>query len=180
MLTFIMPMVVSETPHPDICLPQEQVRAIADALGDTDAGLTGSEIAHLLGTAQITDTDPSITKRHRLYNAFAHDQNRRGHRRNILQFIRVAMKPERFAREAHRFEPMRALLNRALAFAALEVEATGRLTRTEEKAYRRMPTRRSSGALWRPGSARGSGTIVFVRRVLPPISGTAALWNGPP
>ncbi len=130
-----MPMATSKTLPPDICLPQEQVRAIADALGDTDAGLTGSEIAHLLGTAQITDTDPSITKRHRLYNALTHDQNRRGHRRNILELIRIAMKPERFVREPHRFEPMRALLNRALAFAALKVEATGHLTKTEEKAH---------------------------------------------
>lgn len=128
-------MSASETPPPNICLPQEQVRAIADALGDTSEGLTGSEIGHLLGTAQITDTDPTLTKRHRLYNAFVHDQNRRRHRRNILQFIRVAMKPELFAREPHRFEPMRALLNRALAFAALEVEETGRLVITEEKAH---------------------------------------------
>ena len=39
-------------------------------------GLTGSEIADLLAACEITDTDPTITKRHRLYNAFAHEQNR--------------------------------------------------------------------------------------------------------
>lgn len=53
---------------------QEQLRAIADALGDTDEGLTGSEIAHLLASAEMTDTDPTLTKRHRLYNAFVNDQ----------------------------------------------------------------------------------------------------------
>ncbi len=127
-------MASDKNSRPNICFPQEQVRAIADALGDTTDGLTGSEIGHLLATCNITDTDPALTKRHRLYNAFANDQNRRQHRRNILQFIRVATKPERFAREPHRFEPMRALLNRALAFASLAVNASGELKQTEERA----------------------------------------------
>ena len=37
------------------------------------------------------------------------------------------MKPERYARESERFEPMRASLNRALAFSGLAVEASGKL-----------------------------------------------------
>jgi hypothetical protein len=45
---------------------QSQLRAIADALGDTDQGLTGSEIAHLLESCQMDDPDPALTKRHRL------------------------------------------------------------------------------------------------------------------
>jgi hypothetical protein len=50
---------------------QMQLQAIADALGDTSEGLTGSEIHHLLLTSKMMDVDPSGTKRHRLYNAFA-------------------------------------------------------------------------------------------------------------
>ena len=57
------------------CFTQAQLQAIAEALGDTDDGLTGSEIAHLLTTCGISDVDPTLTKRHRLYNAFAQDQN---------------------------------------------------------------------------------------------------------
>ncbi|PWE52560.1 TIGR02391 family protein [Metarhizobium album] len=106
---------------------QSQLQAIADALGDTGDGLTGSEIGHLLATVKITDTDPQMTKRHRLYNAFVHDQNSRKDRTHIIAFIRKAMKPERFAREQGRFEPMRQNLNRALAFAGLAVEASGAL-----------------------------------------------------
>ncbi|MCV9947462.1 TIGR02391 family protein [Rhizobium sp. BT-175] len=106
---------------------QSQLQAIADALGDTDCGLTGSEIGHLLATVKIADTDPQITKRHRLYNAFASDQNNRQQRTHIIAFIRRAMKPERFAREPERFEPMRLNLNRALAFAGLAVRASGQL-----------------------------------------------------
>ncbi len=106
---------------------QSQLQAIADALGDTEDGLTGSEIAHLLQTVGIADTHPQMTKRHRLYNAFASDQNRRQDRTRIIGFIRKAMKPERFAREQDRFEPMRQNLNRALAFAGLAIEASGKL-----------------------------------------------------
>jgi hypothetical protein len=54
---------------------QMQLQAIADALGDTAAGLTGSEIHHLLMTCKIMDIDPPATKRHRLYNAFIAYQN---------------------------------------------------------------------------------------------------------
>ncbi|MER8608129.1 TIGR02391 family protein [Mesorhizobium sp. M1233] len=106
---------------------QSQLQAIADALGDTADGLTGSEIGHLLATVKIIDTDPQMTKRHRLYNAFANDQNKRGARTHVIAFIRKAMKPERFARESERFEPMRLNLNRALAFAGLAVAASGEL-----------------------------------------------------
>jgi uncharacterized protein (TIGR02391 family) len=113
------------------CFSQEQLQAIADALGDTNDGLTGSEIAHLLVSCKIDDIDPTLTKRNRLYNAFANDQNRRQDRRPILGFIRKAMKPERFVRCSDRFEPMRARLNQALAFAGLAVDAAGTLAKVE-------------------------------------------------
>lgn len=109
---------------------QVQLEAIADALGDTGDGLTGSEIGHLLSMTKIRDTDPALTKRKRLFNAFAHDQNARGDRSHIIGFIRKAMKPARFSREPHRFEPMRAHLNRALAFSGMAIDDAGTLTST--------------------------------------------------
>ena len=110
---------------PMSCFEQGQLQAIADALGDTNDGLTGSEITHLLETCKIADADPTATKRHRLYNAFAQDQNQRKDRTHILGFIRYSMKPERFVRNPERFEPMRAHLNLALAFAGLSIDAAG-------------------------------------------------------
>lgn len=104
---------------------QAQVQAIADALGHTSEGLTGTEIEYLLATARIEDTHPTLTKRHRVFNALAASQNTQKHRRNILAFIRHAMKPERFLREQGRFEPMRVRLNQALLFAGLVVTASG-------------------------------------------------------
>jgi hypothetical protein len=111
---------------------QGQLRAIADALGDTTDGLSGSEIGELLAACQMVDIDPAITKRHRLYNAFAHDQNMRQARTHILAFIRKAMRPERFLRCPERFEPMRALVSGAIAFAALAVDASGVITPVEQ------------------------------------------------
>jgi uncharacterized protein (TIGR02391 family) len=114
------------------CFTQTQLQAIAEALGDTSDGLTGSEIAHLLETCGIADVDPTQTKRHRLYNAFAKEQNQRQDSTRILGFIRKAMKPERFARFPERFEPMRTHLNRALAFAGLGMDASGTLAAVEQ------------------------------------------------
>lgn len=122
---------------------QSQLQAIADALGDTDLGLTGSELGHLLATVKIADTDPQMTKRHRLYNAFAHDQNNRKQRTHIIAFIRKAMKPERFARDPERFEPMRQNLNRALAFAGLAVKASGELAAVDAAETLSQATRRA-------------------------------------
>jgi uncharacterized protein (TIGR02391 family) len=69
-----------------------------------------------------------MTKWKRLYNAFVERQNHSHNRRAIIQFIREAMKPERYAKQPERFEPMRANLNRALAFSGIAVSATGELS----------------------------------------------------
>ncbi|WP_199229697.1 hypothetical protein [Azospirillum sp. TSO22-1] len=100
---------------------QDQLEAIAGALGDTTDGLTGPEIQHLLASSKMNDPGP-ITKRIRIYNAFVESQNTKQNRTHVLEFIRLAMKPARYSRAPERFEPMRALLNQALAFAGLVVD----------------------------------------------------------
>lgn len=105
---------------------QDQLEAIAGALGDTDAGLRGPEIAMLIAGCEMVDPG-EITKRHRIYNSFAESQNSRQDRTRILGFIRKAMSPARYSREPHRYEPMRANLNQALAFAGLVVSETGEI-----------------------------------------------------
>ncbi|TIN02390.1 MAG: TIGR02391 family protein [Mesorhizobium sp.] len=109
-----------------------QIQSIADALADTDEGLSHSEISHVLASCRLADTTPGITKRHRLYNAFAEWQNTKQSRAGILAFIRKAMKPEIYNRQPERFETMRANLNRALAFAGLAVKADGTLDAVEK------------------------------------------------
>lgn len=107
---------------------QSEIEGVARALADTSEGLTGSEIGHLLNSLKMTDPDPAATKWKRLHNAFVERQNHSRNRRAILEFIRQAMKPERYIRQQERFEPMRANLNRSLAFAGLSVDEAGNLS----------------------------------------------------
>jgi hypothetical protein len=99
---------------------QEELEAISAALGDSDEGLTGSEISHILSVCRFTDPSPKLSKRFRIHNALVADQNQRGSRTGVLAFMRNAMKPERY-------EPLRANLNRALAFVGLAFDAAGHL-----------------------------------------------------
>lgn len=110
---------------------QDQLEAIAGALGDTTEGLINPEIGLLLQAAKIADPGP-MTKRIRIYNAFAESQNTKQNRTHVLEFIRQAMSPARYSREPHRYEPMRANLNRALAFAGLAVDESGVLSSVDK------------------------------------------------
>jgi uncharacterized protein (TIGR02391 family) len=109
---------------------QDQLEAIAGALGDTTYGLTNPEIGLLIESAKMVDPG-QMTKRYRIYNAFVDSQNSKRNRTHVLQFIRLAMSPARYSREPNRFEPMRAGLNQALAFAGLAVDEAGVLGTAE-------------------------------------------------
>ncbi len=109
---------------------QDQLEAIAGALGDTSNGLTGPEIQHLIASSKMTDPG-LITKRIRIYNSFVESQNSKQNRTHVLEFIRLAMKPARYSRQPGRYEPMRAALNQALAFSGLEVSQAGKLAKAE-------------------------------------------------
>ncbi|ABR91739.1 Uncharacterized conserved protein [Janthinobacterium sp. Marseille] len=108
-----------------------QLQAIANALGDTSDGLTGSEIDFLLAASKLIETVPAANKRGRIYNAFAHSQNTRQDRLCILAFIRKSMKPSRYLNDPARFETLRHLLNEALAFAEMAVIESGALVDVE-------------------------------------------------
>ncbi|QQS13916.1 MAG: TIGR02391 family protein [Rhodospirillales bacterium] len=109
---------------------QDQLEAIAGALGDTGQGLTGPEIQHLIASSKMNDPGPG-TKRVRIYNAFVESQNTKQNRTHVLEFIRLAMRPARYSRDPDRYEPMRELLNQALAFAGMVVDQAGNLTSAE-------------------------------------------------
>lgn len=126
-----------------VTFSREELEAIASALGDTEFGLTGSEMADLLAASRMKDPSPTMTKRHRLFNAFVESQNAKQNRANILAFIRKAMKPQRFLRHQHRFEPLRANLNEALSFSGLCVHASGELASADKTATIGEATRRA-------------------------------------
>lgn len=117
--------------EPSLCFSPSQVKAIADALGHTEEGLTGREIQEILAICRIADPNPGITKGTRLFNALGSDQNGRGNRTGILAFIRHSMKPERYIRLPERYEPLRNRLNQVLLFAGLAVLESGELEKSE-------------------------------------------------
>src|SRR5258708_34385824 len=100
---------------------------MAAAWGESSEGLTGSETGHILATLKMADPNPDMTKWKRLHNAFVERQNYSQNRRAILEFIRQALKPERYVKCPERFEPMRANVNRVLAFSGLAVNASGQI-----------------------------------------------------
>jgi uncharacterized protein (TIGR02391 family) len=106
---------------------ESELRAIAQALGDTDSGLTNAEIDDLLHHCGIADEHGPGTKWKRLYVDLWNRQVRDGHRKASLAFVRKAMKPERYLKAPERFATLRANLNMALSFAGLEIDEAGEL-----------------------------------------------------
>lgn len=114
----------------EACFSAEQLEAIAKVLGETDTGLTGSEIEHVLVKCKIEDVDPTATKWKRLYNAFANCQNHEQCGNNIIAFVNKAMSPVRFTNQKEQFAGLRQSLNVTLAFSGLKVDEDGKVKRT--------------------------------------------------
>jgi hypothetical protein len=111
--------------------PADALEAIAKVLADTRDGLTGSDIAHILQECRIRDTDPTMTKWRRLYNAFVHAQNAVQHGGMVVGFIHKAMKPARWRGRSTDFGDMRVNLNEALYLTGLELGEDGCLREVE-------------------------------------------------
>lgn len=121
---------------------ESELRAAAQALGDTDVGLTNAEIDELFQLCRIPDEFGPGTKWKRVYVNLWNKQVHDRHRKASLAFIRKAMKPERYLRDPDRFTIMLSSLNKALSFAGLAVDDTGQL----HKAAPFIPFRKRNGA----------------------------------
>lgn len=122
----------------------QQLEMICKVLGATDGGLTGSEIGQLLTSVPIPDTDPGITKWQRLYNAFAHFQNKRQFGNHIIVFITRAMDPVRYVGKKAVFETRIQALNEVLAFLGYYLNEQGQVCRTTRATTLQEATRRAS------------------------------------
>lgn len=103
------------------------LEAICAALGDTDIGLTGSEIGELLARSQIEDPFPTITKRKRLFGALRRRQEQDRCGNAIAAFVMSAMEPVRFIGQGQKFKELQARLNQALAFVGYSLADDGKL-----------------------------------------------------
>lgn len=111
---------------------QSNLEALANVLGETNEGLSVSEIHHFLMVAKIDDVDPKNTKRYRLFNAFAAFQNKHHCANNIINFVKETLAPSRYINDRDKFERRRSAVNRVLAFEGLMITEAGGVVRTEK------------------------------------------------
>lgn len=105
---------------------QGEIESISKILGDTETGLTGSDIERFLIDSQIPDIEPGITKWKRLYNAFVSYHNKKGNGNRILDFIAKALSPHRFINRIEEFNEIVDKLNKVLSFQGLEYRDDGK------------------------------------------------------
>jgi len=104
----------------------EDLEALCKILADTDTGLTGTEIGHILAQIGVIDTDPMMTKWRRLYNALSENQNKRQDGKRVLSFIAKALHPTRYINKSEHYELKLKDANKVLAFHGLEFRDDGK------------------------------------------------------
>lgn len=103
-----------------------QVEHICKVLGDTDNGLTGSEIGEMLASLGISDTDPTNTKWKRLYNALVERANDTGKTNAAYGLIYYCLDPARGLNDTTRYRWMMNEVNRVLMLSGIEVRDDGK------------------------------------------------------
>jgi uncharacterized protein (TIGR02391 family) len=96
-------------------------------IGDTSAGLTGSEIEKILSRHKLNDPGP-ITKRDRLLVALEEKQTQDGCANHVMAVVQSFLEPVRYVGRSELFEERRGSVNDVLAFAGISVDADGRLS----------------------------------------------------
>jgi uncharacterized protein (TIGR02391 family) len=109
--------------------PASIVEGVANVLGDTTSGLTGTEIGTFLSMFNIEDEAPAATKRHRLRIALHNRQVRDGASNCIIRFIAEAMSPVRYRSDPALFTFRQDALNEVLVHVGLRVNDQGRVAR---------------------------------------------------
>ena len=105
----------------------QHLEAACRVLADTERGLSGTQIEHLLQEIKIADTSPSMTKWQRLFNALASAQNQHQIGNHLIMFINRAMNPVNYARDPATFAWRRDELNVVLAFSGFYVREDGKV-----------------------------------------------------
>ncbi len=106
-------------------LGQVEIELIARALADTEFGFTGSELSVLIPLCRLTDTDPTMTKYKRLFNAFADRVHRDNSTNCVYNFIKEALKPARGLNDKTNHEKRRLKVNEVLMLHGAEVNEKG-------------------------------------------------------
>jgi uncharacterized protein (TIGR02391 family) len=101
------------------------LESVCEVLGDTNSGLTGTEIGKYLALCRIPDGITS-TKRIRLYEALSAKQTTDDCGNCVIQFIHVVMDPVNHTRDPDWFNGARNQLNTVLAFSGITIGEDGK------------------------------------------------------
>ena len=107
-------------------LTQPQIERIAQILGDTSSGFTGSEIGHHLAQCGFNDSDPGNTKWKRLYNAFCEKVNSDRSTNAVFKFLQHCFEPAQGLMDQHRYALMKNEVNAVLMLVGVEVRDDGK------------------------------------------------------
>lgn len=113
-------------------IEETTLQAICDILGDTNEGLTGSEISQLLTQLNIPDPSPIATKRYRLFDALKLKQEHDNCGNNIMAFIKKTMNPIRYTQSPGTFSNRRDKLNIVLSFLGFKLGEDGQVHTTQQ------------------------------------------------
>lgn len=103
------------------------LEAICSVLGDTSAGLSGTQIGRYLKDCGISDPSPSFAKRQRLYDALRNRQIEDKCANNVFAFIKKVMSPALYHAAPEAYEAFRSRLNTPLAFTGYKVDERGEI-----------------------------------------------------
>ena len=106
-------------------LTPNQIERIAQIMGDTTNGFTGTELGHHLAQCHIADPNPELTKWKRLYNAFCYAVNDSGSTNVVYHFIQYCMEPAQGLKNPNRYKRMRMELNMVLMLVGVEIRDNG-------------------------------------------------------
>jgi len=113
-------------------LDENILQEICNFIGDTNSGLSGSEISKLLSQCNVDDPEPTITKRIRLFEALKGRQEKDGCSNNVFAFIQKVMDPIRYTSNTDLFRERRGSLNVILAFRGYEIGNNGKVRMVEK------------------------------------------------
>ena len=106
---------------------EANLEQVSNVLGDTNTGLTGSQIGRYLQECGIDDVDPINTKRIRLFYALVERQRSDGCANNVCAFIQRVMNPVLYVQSRGQFEYKQGELNLVLSFEGLRLNDKGGL-----------------------------------------------------
>ncbi|MEX1663885.1 TIGR02391 family protein [Zhongshania arctica] len=138
----------------------QKLKAACRVLGDTERGLTASEIGYLIQDCKIEDVTPTMTKWKRLFNALGEAQNKYQVGNHLIMFINRALDPVGYARDKEKFEWRRSELNIVLSFSGFTVREDGKVSKTRKETTLKG-ARERAGALRAKLEDRGAHEEVF-------------------